>query len=373
LASRRKLRYLLVHDWLPSLGGSETVFEEICSMYDGPVVSSLCKMDLFPWLEGRAVSTSRFQKLPFAFWRHYIFAPWMPKFYRNTAVDNFDVLLVDSHSFAHHVPKAKNAVYVCYYHTSARALWNPEIDDRAGSGRLSALRRFIAPRLKRLDLSASQNPDYVIANSNTIAARILKNYGRKVDEVIYPPVSVKRWLDTPRIDESEGFLIWGRLIGYKRIDLAIKAAQQTGFKLNIVGSGPLGSHFKALAAGAPNIVFRGRLCDEDLKSLISHSKALLFPGYEDFGIVPVEAMAAGLPVIAYGEGGARESVGEFGLLLQHQCADELAEKMREIQDMRFDGEALRENAKQFDVDVFRTRYCQAVETAVKKFGHKLSA
>jgi glycosyltransferase involved in cell wall biosynthesis len=288
-------------------------------------------------------------------------------------VASYDVLLVDSHSFAHHVPRSANAVYVCYYHTSARALWNPEIDDRAGTGRFAFLKKWLVPKLKRLDLAASRNPEYLVANSQTTAARLLKNYGRQADEVIYPPVSVKKWLDTPRIDESEGFVMWGRLIGYKRIDLAIEAAKQTGFKLNIVGSGPMEATLKAMAAGAPHIVFHGRLGDSALKELLSRSKAVLFPGYEDFGIVPVEAMAAGVPVIAYGQGGAAETVGDLGLILEKQSAEELAERMQEIQSMCFDAERLRENALRFDVDVFRARYQAAVRNAVTKFGDKISA
>jgi glycosyltransferase involved in cell wall biosynthesis len=373
LSSSANLNFLLVHDWLPSLGGSETVFQEICSLFDGPVVSSLYKKELFPWLEGRQVTTSVFQRLPFAFLKHYIFSPWMPAFYRKMPTDRFDVLLVDSHSFAHHVRPNNHSVYVCYYHTSARALWNPEIDDRAIKGSFAGLRKWIAPSLKRLDLAASKNPEYVIANSQTTADRLRKNYGREPDEIIYPPVSVKKWLDTPRIDDSEGFLMWGRLIGYKRIDLAIQAAKLTGFKLNIVGSGPMEAKLKAQAVGAPNVVFRGRLPDAELKALMSRSKAVLFPGYEDFGIVPVEAMAAGLPVIALNQGGAAESVAGHGLLLETQTAEALAEKMREIGAMSFDPRRLQENALRFDVDIFREKYGKAVETAVTRFEHKIQS
>lgn len=357
---------LLVHDWMPTLGGSENVFEEICSMYAGPVVSALVKPNLFPWLNDRSVQSSVFQNLPFAFWKHYLFAPWMPNFYRHVRTAGFDIVLVDSHSFAHHVSRSADVPYLCYYHTSARSLWNPEIDDRAVSGRLAWIRRKIADRLRDLDLRASRNPSYLVANSQTTAERIERNYGRLVDEVIYPPVNVQKWSDTPRIDHSEGFLMWGRLIGYKRIDLAIEAAKLTGFKLNIVGSGPYEAKLRALVGDSGNIHFHGRLSDLDLKVLMSKSVGVLFPGYEDFGIVPVEAMAAGLPVIAYGQGGAAETVAGFGLLLDSQDPFELARKMTEMSTLSIDYSALRLHAAQFDTSVFREKYRAAVETAIQR-------
>jgi glycosyltransferase involved in cell wall biosynthesis len=295
----------------------------------------------------------------------------MPEFYQNVKLEGADVVLLDSHSFAHHVPRHPHAIYLCYYHTSARALWNPEIDNRANTGRMALLRKWIAPKLKALDLAASRNPEYLIANSQTTAERVLANYGRQVDEVIYPPVDVTKWLDTRRIDTSQGFLMWGRLIDYKRVDLAIEAAKQTGYQLNIVGKGPLEAHLRALAKGSDNIIFWGRLDDDRLKELMAHCLAVLFPGYEDFGIVPVEAMAAGLPVIAYRKGGAAESVNGFGLLLEAQDANELAAKMTEIQTMWFDPQRLKENAKRFDVEIFRAKYRAAVRRAVDRFGYKI--
>jgi glycosyltransferase involved in cell wall biosynthesis len=185
--------------------------------------------------------------------------------------------------------------------------------------------------------------------------------------VIYPPVHTERFLKIPRVSDDEGFLMWGRLIPYKRFDLAIEAAKRLGFRLNIVGNGPFREQLVAQAGGAPNIVFHGRLSDADLDSLMSRCRAVLFPCYEDFGIVPVEAMAAGLPVVAYGEGGAAESVTpECGVRMRELTVDELLRAIEDLTARSFDDKILRERAKQFDVEVFRTAYQAEVESALAK-------
>jgi glycosyltransferase involved in cell wall biosynthesis len=166
---------------------------------------------------------------------------------------------------------------------------------------------------------------------------------------------------------TEGLLFWGRLIEYKRVDLAIEAAKATGLKLNIVGSGPLRKKLEQLSEGHRNIKFWGRLSDEELRHLVSNSKALVFPGYEDFGIVPVEALAAGLPVIAFGQGGVTESVTEeMGQLFPEQTLEALLAAIREFDKKSFDSAALKNHAKQFDVSRFREEYKGAVSEAVER-------
>jgi glycosyltransferase involved in cell wall biosynthesis len=218
-----------------------------------------------------------------------------------------------------------------------------------------------------MDLSASKRPDVVFANSKTTAARVERFYGRKVDRVIYPPVKTSQFSGVPRLGDDEGYLMWGRLVEYKRADLAIEAARHLGFKLNVVGIGPQEAALKSLAAGLANVVFHGRLPDEQLRGLMSRSRAVLFPAYEDFGIVPVEAMAAGLPVIAYGEGGAGESVtDETGVLLREQSATALVEAIERLEKSEFDDSKLRQRAALFDEAVFRREYKAAVTAAIER-------
>jgi glycosyltransferase involved in cell wall biosynthesis len=361
-------RYALVHDWLTVPGGSEDVFREVCALFDGTVFTSQWDPSRIKFVADREVRTSFVQRLPLALKKHYLYAPVLPHVYRSFGLEKYDVVLSDSHSFAHAVRKRPDALHVCYYHTPARSLWVPEVDDRATSGKLAGIKRRIAERLKVLDLNASRNPDVIFANSHTTASRIRKFYGREVDAVIYPPVDVAKWMDVRRESDSEGLLYWGRLIRYKRVDLAIEAAIRTGQKLQIVGSGPAETELKALAAGHPNVVFHGRLPDHELKRLMSRCRAFVFPAYEDFGIVAVEAMAAGLPVVAYGAGGASESVlPEFGVLFAEQTAESVAEAVSRLEGRTFDVEAMRRHAMKFDSARFRREYKEAVDAAVDRW------
>lgn len=357
------LRFALIREWLVNPGGSEEVFRQVHEMVEAPVFTSIFNPVKFPWLAGADIRASRISKLPGAFTKHYIYSPMMPRVYRGFDLSPFDVILTDSHSFAHHARKRAGALHICYYHTPARALWAPEVDDRAKG----MVKRTLVARLKKLDLGASKNPDVIFANSHTIAERLERVYGRQADAVIYPPVDVGKYLDVERSDDSEGLLYWGRLVPYKRVDLAIQAAIALGARLNIVGSGPDEGRLRKMAQGHPNIVFQGRLPDVALKKLMSRSRAVVFPAYEDFGIVPVEAMAAGLPVVAFGEGGAKETVKpEFGVQFTKQTAEAMAESIRALDTKHVDLDAMRAHAKSFDASVFRRRYFELASKAIEE-------
>lgn len=358
------MKFALVHDWLTVPGGAEDVFREMVDLFPGTVFTSQFDASRIRFLQGMEVRTSYVQRLPWALKRHYIYAPLLAGVYSRFDLREFDVVLSDSHSFAHGVRKRADALHICYYHTPARSLWVPEIDRRASGGFVKPL---IARRLKTLDLIASKRPDVLLANSRTTAARIEKFYGRQVQEVIYPPVRTDQFLDIPREGTDQGLLYWGRLIPYKRIDLAIDAARRLGCRLNIVGSGPLEGELRARAAGDSNIVFHGRLPDADLHRLMARSRAFVFPGYEDFGIVVVEALAAGLPVVAFGQGGATESVlPRFGVLFERQTVDDLVGAIERLEDLDFDEAGARAHAQTFDREVFRSRYRAVVEASIER-------
>src|SRR5688572_24996592 len=222
-------RVALVHDWLTVPAGSEEVFAEICTMFPGTVFSAQIDVDRCKFLEGYDIRPSIVQKLPWALKRHYIYAPILPYVYARMKFQDFDLILSDSHSFAHGVKKRPGALHINYYHTPARALWVPSIDKRASK---TFAHRAVASHLRRLDLIASKRPDILLANSQTTADRIEKFYGRKVHKIIYPPVHTTRWTQVKRESEDEGLLYWGRLIDYKKVDVAIEAVRVTGHKLN---------------------------------------------------------------------------------------------------------------------------------------------
>ncbi|MEA2554375.1 MAG: hypothetical protein QOJ65_2551 [Fimbriimonadaceae bacterium] len=349
----------LVHDWLTIPGGAEEVLRETLALFPGTVFTAQYNPARFPWLKDTVVKDTWVSKMPLSKTRHYLYAPILADVYRRMDLRGFKLILTNSHTFAHHVRKPEGAVHICYYHTPARSLWAPEIDDRAGD---DPLRRLIANRLRRLDLEASKNPDVVLANSQTSAERIKRIYKRDVEEVIYPPVETANWVDVERESDDEGYLMWGRLIRYKKIDLAIDAAKLTGARLHIVGAGPYRQKLEERAAGNPKIQFHGRLPDEELKALMARCKAVLFPGYEDFGIVPVEAMAAGLPVVAFGRGGASETVSaECGVQFDEQRPESLVAAMRTLEGRTYEPATLRARAALYDSSVFRAKYKAAVE------------
>jgi glycosyltransferase involved in cell wall biosynthesis len=330
----------------------------VLNLFPGVVFTSQANRGKFPWLENVEVRTSFVQNLPLAMTKQWIYSPFVTYVYPAFDLRAFDLVLSDSHSFAHGVIKRADALHVNYYHTPARSLWSPEIDSRASG----FLKQRLAKWLKKRDLEFSKRPDVIFANSETTAERVERFYDRKVDRVIYPPVHTDRFLRIPRSAAEEGYLMWGRLIPYKRFDLAIDAAKRLGFKLNIVGNGPSSEELKERASGACNVVFHGRLSDPDLDRLMSRCRAVLFPCYEDFGIVPVEAMAAGLPVVAYGEGGASESVTpDCGVLMRDLTVDELVRGIEDLERRQFEESVIRARAREFDVEVFRAAYREEVE------------
>ncbi|HWH94978.1 MAG TPA: glycosyltransferase [Baekduia sp.] len=354
-------RAALVHDWLTIPGGSEKVVLELLDLI-GPADVYTSIYEPAQWSEllaGRAVHTSFLDRIPGARRNYPKLLPLMNAAFESFDLADYDLVVSSSHSCAKNVLTPPHALHVCYCHTPMRYAWEPRFlatEDLGPVGRLAA--HILMPGLRRRDLAGASRPDVFVANSRHVAARIAKYYRREA-EVIAPPIEIDRHLASPR-DPGDYYLVMGRVVPYKRVDLALAACAQLGRKVKVVGTG------RALEAArgwaGPDAELLGFVPDDELAPLLAGARALLFPGEEDFGIVPVEAQAAGVPVIAYGEGGIRDSVvdGVTGVFFAQQTAASLAEAILAFERLDLDEAAIRDNARRFGPERFRSAFADLV-------------
>ncbi len=304
--------------------GGERVLEAIAEVYPQATLYTLfCdRSRLSPALQKMKIRTSFLQHIPGirTFYRWLL--PILPMMIRTLKIEpDTNLVISSSHCVAKGVPIPKGAVHICYCHTPMRYAWGFE-DEYFGHfpGPLRILIQNIMKFLRAWDLAANSNVNFFIANSENVRSRIRKFYQREA-EVIHPPVEIDRFrcLDL----EGEYYLVVSAFVPYKRVDLAIEAFNHLDQPLIVAGSGPLKARYQSLAK-SPKIQFLGNISDEALAAVYSKAKALIFPTEEDFGIVPLEAQACGVPVVAYGRGGALESV-KSGIFFERQTADSLRE------------------------------------------------
>jgi glycosyltransferase involved in cell wall biosynthesis len=285
--------------------------------------------------------------------------PLMNSAFESFDMSRFDLVVSSNHSCAKNVITGPGTLHLCYCHTPMRYAWDPRFlhDEQLGLLARAGL-RFLLPRLRRQDLAASSRPDEFVANSTHVAARIRKYYRRDA-RVIHPPVDVDRFLGVERNPE-DWYLVFGRVVPYKRADLAVAACTRLGRKLKVVGTGRDLERVKAEAGST--VEFLGHVPDEELPGLIGHARALLFPGEEDFGIVPVEVQAAGVPVIAYGVGGVQDSVidRETGILFREQTVESLCGAIEDFETIEsgLDVERIRDNARGYSPQIFRDEFAE---------------
>jgi glycosyltransferase involved in cell wall biosynthesis len=309
-----------------------------------------------PWPEAirRAnVHTSFLNRLPGATRIYPRLLPLMNAAFESFDLARYDLVLSSNHACAKNVITGPDTLHVCYCHTPMRYAWDPGFfaGERLGLAERVAL-PLVVGRLRRQDALAASRPDAFVANSNHVAARIRKHY-RRDSHVIHPPVDVERFTAIER-HPGDYYLFLGRLVPYKRADLAIAACRALDRPLKLVGGGRAA---KTLVQDAgPKVEFLGELDHTGLAQVIAGARALLFPGEEDFGIVPVEAQAAGVPVIAYANSGARDSVvdGATGVLFEDQSRDGLVDAIRRFEGMDFDEQVVRSNAADFSAARFRS-------------------
>ena len=358
----------LAHHWLVGMRGGEKVLEHFDRLFpQAPIYTLIAKPEnLTPELRGHRIHESALSALPGAA-RHYKkMLPLFPPAFHGLRVSSAARFLLSSDaSVAKGLQYDPAIPHVCYCHSPARYLWGMEktyMQHTAGLGAAGrALFRSVVPFVRKFDYQGAQRVSHFIANSRFVQERIRVSYGREA-AVIHPPVAIDdfRW-DRPAEDF---YLVVSELVPYKRIDLAVDTFNALGKKLVIIGGG---SEMAALQSRAkPNIVFLGRQPFSVLKDHYERCRALIFPGIEDFGITPLEAQAAGRPVIAYGEGGALETVvaNVSGRFFHEQTVESLTEAIDESENQWFDADACRRNAERFSSERFRTQMKTFLEEKV---------
>ncbi|MBS7458542.1 glycosyltransferase [Coralloluteibacterium stylophorae] len=349
-------RVALVHYWLVGMRGGEKVLEVLCELFPDADIFTLVAdpSRLSDRLRGHRITTSFLQRIGGV--RHYQkMLPLMPFALEAFDLTGYDLVISSEAGPAKGVVTRPDALHVCYCHSPMRYVWDLYPQYRAGAGRLArALMSLTAPVIRQWDVTTAARVDAFVANSSYVARRIEKFYRREA-AVIHPPVDVGRFAPAPD-GPDDYYLCAGQVTPYKRIDLAVDAFTRLGKPLRVIGSG-VDDRLRERAGR--NVEFLGAVDDATMAHHFAHCRALVFPGVEDFGIVPLEVMASGRPVIAFGRGGALETVvhGETGVLFHEQSVEALiaaVEACEEAADL-FDPARLRAHAVSFSLDVFRAR------------------
>ena len=351
----------LVHDHLFQMGGAERVLFEFHQLYpQSPIYTVIYDQKKDKFFKDAQIITSKLQNIPgilkripgsVHFFKFFIFS--MPQAFEDFDFSNYDVVLSSVSGLAKGIKVLKGTKHFCYCHTPTRYLWS-DLESYVEKLKIPNLsKKMVADKLKNLrqwDYDAAQRVDHFIANSKFIAGKIKRYYGRD-SQVIYPPVEIEKFHSNP--NKADYYIVVSRLMPYKKVDLIVKAFNQLKLPLKIIGTGEQAEELKRMAKD--NIEFLGEVSDQVRGEYLSQAKAFLHPQEEDFGIAAVEAMACGCPVIAYGSGGALETVvnKETGIFFAEQNWESLAEAVLDFNKLEFDSELIRGHAQQFSNDNFR--------------------
>ena len=368
------MKIAIIHDWLVTKAGSEAVLEQLLLMYPGADVFTLVNFlnaEDARLLNGSRCFTSFIQKLPFAQKHYRAYLPIMPLAIEQFDLSGYDVVISSSHAVAKGVITGPDQIHLSYVHSPIRYAWDLQHvylrEAKMEKGVKSGIARIILHYMRMWDARTVNGVDYFIANSSFIARRIAKCYARKA-EVIYPPVQLDEFV-LGKKPKEDFYLTVSRFVPYKKIPLIVEAfARMTGKKLVVIGDGPENNAARDVAG--PYIEFLGRQPRSVVIDYMQRAKAFVFAAEEDFGIVPVEAQGCGTPVIAYGKGGALETVvdGVTGVFFAEQTTASLIDAVKRFEMLApsLDKQAICRNAERFEVGRFRYDFNALLEQAIRE-------
>jgi len=363
------MKIALVHDYLVQYGGAERVLECFCELFPYAPIYTLVydKNAMHGVFKEKNIRTSYLQKIPFASKQHRLFPPLMPSAIEQFDFSKYDIVLSDSSSYAKGIITGPKTLHICYMHTPMRYAWDDCQKYTADFGFPSFVKKFVPFLMNYIrlwDKLSSDRVDRFIANSNFVSKRIKKYYG-KDSEIINPPVSINNF--SIGKNQKDYFLMVGRLIAYKRHDIAIRAFNKLGLPLKIIGRGPEMKRLRKMAG--PNIEFLGRVPDEGLPKYYSECQAFVFPQEEDFGIVAIEAFASGRPIIAFRGGDITEHMedGKMGVFFEKQNPEEIIKAVQKFRTMDFNKNYIRTKSMAFDKEIFKCKIKEYVEKELNNF------
>ncbi|MEB3355880.1 MAG: glycosyltransferase [Synechococcales bacterium] len=360
------MKVALVHDYLTQRGGAERVFELLCKHFpDADIYTSLYNPKTTIDIRDRPIHTTKLQSIPGATQYFRLLAPFYFSAFKELDLQQYDLIISSTTSFAKAVRKRPDAHHICFCHNITRFLWDTRtyIDQYKDYKALLPILQPIFQKLKQVDFNYAQNPDLYIANSTTVAERIQQIYGRPAITVNYP-------IDTGKFKYSEQkddfYLVSSRLLGYKRIDVVVEAFNWLGWPLLITGDGPERENLEAKAL--PNISFLGHVSDDERKHLMSRAKAVIVTALEDYGLVPIEANVSGTPVICYGAGGVLDTQipDKTGVFFHRQSPEALHQALLRANTIDWDYAQIREHVLQhFSEEVFFRKVTDIIEDFCK--------
>lgn len=362
------MKIALVHDYLVQYGGAERVLEAFTELFPEASIYTLLydKDAMHGVFEGKRIHTSFLQKIPGALKNHRAFPMLMPIAIEQFDFSKYDIVLSDSSSYAKGILTRPETLHICYLHTPMRYAWDDCQKYTQDFGLPSFIKKlvpfFMSP-IRLWDRSAADRPDLIIANSEFVRKRIRKYYRREAT-VIHPPVNVGDFSVAKEADRKDYFLMVGRLIAYKRHDIAIEACNRLKIPLKIIGRGPEMERLKKLAG--PTVEFLGRVPDEELPEYYAQCRGFIFPQEEDFGIVAIEAVASGRPIIAYRGGDIPEHLeeGKMGVFFEEQTAEDVVLALESFRDKDYDSEYIRSKALRFDKAIFKEKIRKYIDEAL---------